>query len=114
MLLYEASESKRLELKHEQWKRSDKGKTQIYYAPQDEFDLLNTKLGEGEEEIVREGINGPAVFIVTEGDAVLSPVDGEKEETLKQGQVVFVKPRTGYRLKATSEKAQVWGAFVEA
>jgi mannose-6-phosphate isomerase len=114
MLKYEPVESKNLELKHETWKKSGTGKTQIFYAPMDEFDLLNTKLAKGEQELVKNGINGPAVFLVTEGDVELGHTKGgEKVEKLKQGQVVFIKPNTGYKLQATTEKAEVWGAFLE-
>jgi mannose-6-phosphate isomerase len=114
MLKYEPMESKNLELKHETWKKSSTGKTQIFYAPMDEFDLLNTKLAKEEKELVKDGINGPAVFIVTEGDVSLCQTKGEeKEEKLKQGQVVFIKPNTGFKLKATTEQAEVWGAFIE-
>lgn len=114
MLKYEPLPSENLELKHETWTKSGNGKTQIVFAPMDEFDLLNTKLRKGEEEVVAGGIHGPAVFIVTEGDAVLSLADGQREQLLKQGQVVFVKPNTGYKLKGVTDKAEIWGAFVEA
>jgi len=118
MLLYQASESKKLELKHSTWSKSDRGKTTFYDIPMEEFDLLNTRLAKGEEEVVPEGINGPAVFIVTKGDVELSGSgnegEGTKKELLKQGQVVFIKPKSGYRFKAQTDNTQVWAAFVEA
>lgn len=112
MLRYEASESKKLELKHEKWNKSDNAKTQIFYAPMAEFDLLNTKLDAGEQEVVDKGIDGPAVFVVTQGVVTLCRSDGKEEENLQQGQVVFIKPGTGFKFKAEN-KAEVWGSFVE-
>jgi len=112
MLLYEASESKKLELRHEKWKKSGNAKTQIFYAPMDEFNLLNTKLEAGEEEVVDKGIDGPAVIVVTQGSVVLSRLDGSEEVKLQQGQVVFIKPGTRFKFKAGA-KAEVWGSFVE-
>jgi len=112
MLRYDTSESRRLGLAHETWTKSASGRTQLFRAPMDEFDLLNTKLAPGQEDAVDGGIDGPAVFVVTHGEVTLSRTDGAQEETLRQGQVVFVKPRTPFRLAAV-QGAQVWGAFVE-
>jgi mannose-6-phosphate isomerase len=113
MLRYDASEARRLGLAHETWARSASGRSRLFRAPMDEFDLLNTKLEPGQGDAVDGGIDGPAVFVVTHGEATLSRTDGTQAETLREGQVVFVKPRTSFRL-AAEQGAQVWGAFVEA
>jgi mannose-6-phosphate isomerase-like protein (cupin superfamily) len=113
LLRYDASESRSLGLAHETWTKSASGRTQLFRAPMDEFDLLNTKLEPGQDDTVDGGIDGPAVFVVTHGEVTLSRTDGTQEEVLRQGQVVFVKPRTSFRL-AAEQGAQVWGAFVEA
>lgn len=115
MLHYEASLSKTLELKHHKWDKSITGKTQLYEVPMPEFSLLNLKLREdGEEEIVNKGIAGPCIFIVIGGEVCLGSTDGnDAEECLKTGQVVFVKPNVGFRMKAIGGGAEVWGAFVE-
>jgi mannose-6-phosphate isomerase class I len=103
-----------LELKHSQWSKGSQGKTEFYDVPMDEFDLLNIKLENGEEEVVKEGIRGPSVFVVNQGRVVLSALQGDKEEELSTGNVVMIKPGFGWKVKAVEGKADVWGAFVEA
>lgn len=116
MLLYEASPSKNLELKHRKWEKSTSGKTELYEVPMPEFDLLNVKLEkDGEEEIVHKGISGPCIFIITCGKICLKSASEDRiEEYLETGQVVLVKPNVGFRVKAVGGEAEVWGAFVEA
>jgi mannose-6-phosphate isomerase class I len=120
---YKTSVSKNLELKHTKWEKSTRGATHFYKAPMDEFDLLNIRLGtiggagggSGEEEVVKEGIQGPSVFVVNEGRVVFSTVEGQHEEDLPTGHVVFIKPKTAWKVRAVDGgKADVWGAFVEA
>ena len=115
MLQYVPTESQQLELRHEVWKKSGSGKTQVYVTPNTEFDLLHISLEAGEEEgVVSGGIDGPAVFVVLYGAVVLSLADGESGETLPSGQVVLVKPGTEYRWKVEGgSRVEVWGAFAE-
>src|SRR5688572_2030498 len=113
MLRYEPGPSKNLELQHDKWRKSVNGKIRFYNIPLEEFDLLNVLLDAGSEEIVKEGISGPSIFIVTEGDIKLRDVNGKEEETLKRGQAIFLKPNTGLKMEAVGGSAEVWGAFVE-
>ncbi|KAH8155672.1 uncharacterized protein LAJ45_00682 [Morchella importuna] len=116
MLLYEASASKKLELKHQTWSKSTTGKTELYEVPMPEFDLLNIKLEEdGEKEVINEGIAGPSVFLCFDGEVSLQGIDGDnKEEILGAGQAVFIKPNSGFSIKAAGKRAEMWAAFVEA
>lgn len=116
MLRYEAGPSENLHLKYHMWDRSTTGKTELYEAPMPEFDLLNMKFEkDGEEEVIAGGIAGPSIFIVIGGEVCLEStrVDHAREY-LKAGQVVFVKPAMGFKVKAVGGKSEVWGAFVEA
>ncbi|KAF8542938.1 RmlC-like cupin domain-containing protein [Trichophaea hybrida] len=112
-LSYDTSEPKKYSLHHETWKKSGHGRTQIYNTLWDEFDLLYTKLEAGEEETVEQGIEGPTVFMVTNGSVVLRDTAGLQQERLEEGKVVFVKPGNGYRIMAVDQEAEVWGSFVE-
>lgn len=81
-----------------------------------EFDLLNIRLErDGTEEIIHEGIAGPSIFIITSGEVCLKDIDGDHpEEQLKTGQVVFIKPNVGFKIRSVGGGTEVWGAFVEA
>ncbi|KAI5816391.1 RmlC-like cupin domain-containing protein [Pyronema omphalodes] len=101
------------DMKHDKWERSESGKTKIYYSPWDEFDLLYTKLGNGEKDKTSKGVMGPTIFVVTEGEVLMKHSDRLQEERLKKGQVVFVKPGHGWEWEAAQDGAEIWGAFVE-
>jgi hypothetical protein len=101
------------DMKHDTWERSESGRTRIYYSPWDEFDLLYTKLASGEKDKTGEGVMGPTIFVVTEGEVLMKHHGGLQGEKLKKGQVVFVKPGNGWEWEAAEGGAEVWGAFVE-
>lgn len=87
----------------------------MYEVPMPEFNLLSLKFARGGEgEIINEGISGPCIFIVVSGEVSLKGTDrDDAKEKMKTGQVVFVKPNVGFKMKALGGGAEVWGAFVE-
>lgn len=110
---YSPMDPKELALKSDPWKKSRKGKTQLYHSSSNEYDLLNMRLDVGGSEVF-DGVNGSAVFVITKGEVMPRASEDGPEETLREGQVIFVKPgHVGYRFY-TEGKAEMWGAFVEA
>jgi len=98
-------------LKPTSWERSQKGKTKVFNAPMSEFDILETKLGKGEKEVLG-ALKGPSVFVVTSGGATMR-VKEQGEVSLGEGKVYFVAQGTGLEFEAGGEGAVVYTAFVE-
>lgn len=81
---------------------------------------MHLKLDKGKEEkITGNGIDGPSIWIVVKGDVTVEAINwGEQSnqtETLKTGQVVFIKSGTRVRFeKFGDEVVEAWVAFCEA
>ncbi|KAI9013225.1 mannose-6-phosphate isomerase [Gaertneriomyces semiglobifer] len=84
--------------------------TLLYDPPIEEFSILQTKLSKGVEDKV-EGVDGPSILIVTEGEGVLA----HKESTdAKLGDVFFIAANVPITLTGKSEKPFIaYRAFCE-
>ncbi|KAL9103657.1 MAG: hypothetical protein Q9163_001316 [Psora crenata] len=95
-------------------KHSDKGtngKTEVYAPPMSEFDMLRTRLANGEKEIIA-AIAGPSVIFVTKGEGKMK-TDGDTYD-VKEGYVYFVGHGVEVELEGQgSEQVDVWRAFAE-
>lgn len=65
-----------------------KGKTDVFAPPMEEFDMLCTCLGAGEEE-THKAILGPSLMIVTKGCGSMK-IPGNQTIEMKEGFVYFV------------------------
>jgi len=117
-LLPEPGPSSRLELQHEIWApHSTFDRIELYEIPLEEFDILHLELPKGSvEEMKAGGIDGPSLWIVTEGTVIMEAM-GDKGQTQAEkafaGQVVFVKPNTVLKFLATEGEVQAWAACCE-
>jgi mannose-6-phosphate isomerase len=84
-------------------------KTGLYAPPLSEFNVLATKLGDGEKETI-EALGGPSIFICTKGEGELE-ADGKRYE-VKEGYIFFVGVDTEMEFVA-KEEMQVFTAFAE-
>lgn len=95
-------------------KTSEKGrnrKTQVYAPPMSEFDMLRTRLGKGDTEMIVK-IDGPSVLFVTDGQGTLV-AEGEHFD-LREGFIFFVGHGIEVELKGGStDELNVWRAFAE-
>ena len=95
-------------------KRSDKGKngkTEVYAPPMSEFDMLRTKLGKGEKEVIA-AVAGPSVLLVTSGEGKMKADDGTFD--VKEGYIYFVGHGIETEFEGQgSEPLDVWRAFAE-
>lgn len=82
----------------------------LYDPPIDEFSVLKTELGGGQEETV-PGIDGPSILIVEGGKGRIQV--GPKTEELHQGWVFFVGATATVKLVARQEGLVVYRAFCE-
>lgn len=83
----------------------------LYDPPIDEFSVLKTELGSGDEEVI-PGIEGPSILIVESGSGSIEV--GPKREELKPGWVFFVGATAEVKLEpAEGGKLVVYRAFCE-
>ena len=88
-----------------------KGKTQVYAPPMSEFDMLRTRLREGETETVA-AIAGPSVLFVTSGRGGFKA--DKSQFDLKRGSVYFIGPGIELVLDARSrDELDIWRAYAE-
>lgn len=117
-LLTESGRSSELELHHENWRdRSKHGCIEFYQIPMEEFDILNLVLNDEkrEETIIKGGINGPSIWIVTKGTVNVDTDMTSQKERLETGQVIFVKPGTELKFSSVNgSEVEAWAAFCEA
>jgi len=86
--------------------------TTLYDPPIEEFSVLLTTLANGEDE-VHEAINGPSIFLVTQGKGKITW--SGQEEVLSEGLVFFVGAGTEVKFKSGNDAGLVlYRAFVEA
>lgn len=96
-------------LKPKKSEHSKNGKTQVYAPPLSEFSMLSTELKDEEEETI-SAINGPSMFIVTDGEGSFKA--DEKEHKLSAGYIYFVAHGVDVEFKAT-KGLQIYTAYVE-
>ena len=87
-------------LRAQSFQRSQNGKTVKYAPPMSEFDMLQTELLAGENEVLG-ALGGPAILIATKGSAEMT-VGGENFD-LKEGYIYFVAPKQDIKLSAGTE-----------
>lgn len=97
-------------LKPNPYSKSEMGKTQVYAPPMSEFDMLQTKLGAEDSEVLK-GSTGPGILLVTEGSAQLTA--NEKQYELKRGRVFFVSHDVELQIKAGSDGVLLHTAVVD-
>ncbi|KAL4891009.1 RmlC-like cupin domain-containing protein [Aspergillus ambiguus] len=68
--------------------KGEKGKTEAYAPPFSEFNVLSTRLNEGESE-VHKAVSGPSLLVVTEGCGQMKAPDG-KSFDIQEGYMYFV------------------------
>lgn len=76
--------------------RSEKNKTKMYKPPLSEFNVLQTELAAGEQELLGKG--GASILIATKGSATVDC--GEKSFNLGEGHIYFVAQ--GVRMDITA------------
>jgi len=97
-------------LRPESFQRSQFGKTVKYAPPMSEFDMLQTDLQAGENEVLG-ALGGPAILIATKGSAEMT-IKGKKFD-LKEGYIYFVAPKQEIEFSAGVEGLLMQIAFVE-
>ena len=95
-------------------KKSDKGKngnTEVYAPPMSEFDMLRTRLGRGEKEVVT-AIAGPSIIFVTSGQGTMKA--GNDTFDVREGYIFFAGQGVEVELEGQgSEQLDVWRPFAE-
>ncbi|KAL8716074.1 MAG: hypothetical protein Q9225_006244 [Loekoesia sp. 1 TL-2023] len=89
--------------------KSKNGKTSEYAPPMSEFNMLKTRLEEGEKEIVR-ATAGPSVLFATSGSGKLI-ADGQTHD-IKEGYIFFVGQGVEVAYEASSG-LEVYQAYAE-
>lgn len=89
--------------------RSEKGRTHVYQPPLSEFNVLETKLEAGEDEVLGKG--GASILIATRGSAKVEA--GGKSFDLGEGHVYFVSQGVSMNIKAGNEGLLMHTAYVE-
>ncbi len=93
-------------------KFTDDGSTLLYDPPIDEFSVLKIEL-EQNASTTHRAIAGPSLCVVTEGEGTISWGEGEDEEKVGKGDVLFVAAEREVKWTA-GERLEVFRAFVEA
>ncbi|KFA46097.1 hypothetical protein S40293_07763 [Stachybotrys chartarum IBT 40293] len=91
------------------YQRSEKGKTRAFQPPLSEFNVLETRLGPGETEVL--GKVGASIVLATEGGATVKA--GGKSFELGEGNIYFVSQGVSVDIKAKSEGLLMHTAYVE-
>ena len=91
--------------------RGQKGKTVEYAPPMSEFNVLKTKLGKGEREVVSK-VYGPSVLLATSGGGSMDAA-GERFE-IEEGYVFFVGQGVEVEFEAgTGKGLEMYWAYAE-
>ncbi|GAA6001736.1 hypothetical protein JCM10207_002289 [Rhodosporidiobolus poonsookiae] len=111
MLSYRHLPPQKLLLEYEDgWSKGKNGRTRRYKVPINEFDLLFVSLDAASPREQLSALDGPLVYIVTEG--VVTATVGNESLQLSKGQVAFV--RAGVEIQIESPGGgEVWGAFYQ-
>lgn len=95
------------------------GRTRVYSPPLGEFDMLVTRLGVGQREVV-SAVEGPSVLFVTEGKGRMRAKSGGEggeggEWDVKEGYVFFVGKgvELSFDTEESGEGLVVYRAFAE-
>ncbi|USW48690.1 Putative mannose-6-phosphate isomerase, type I, rmlC-like cupin domain superfamily [Septoria linicola] len=97
-------------LKPKPYGKSRNGKSKVFAPPLSEFDMLQTELGKGEQEVL-EKIGGPSILLATKGSATMK-VNG-KGYHVNEGAVFFVGHGVEVTLDAGDEGLLLHTALVE-
>ncbi|KAL8758539.1 MAG: hypothetical protein Q9184_003892 [Pyrenodesmia sp. 2 TL-2023] len=108
-LTFSPHNAEEVKLGTSQTDKSENGKTHEYAPPMSEFNMLKTRLKEGETEKIR-AIAGPSVLFATTGSGKLT-ADGQTHD-ISEGYVFFVGQGTEVTHEATSE-LEVYQAYAE-
>ncbi|KAL6854788.1 hypothetical protein ACO1O0_005915 [Amphichorda felina] len=103
-------------LPHEKYWRSERGRTKVFAPPLGEFNVLETELGGGEEEVLlgeKEGGGGAGIVIATRGSGSVEAGGGGRGFELGEGHVYFVGQGVGMRIRAGEDGLVMHTAYVE-
>lgn len=89
--------------------RSEKGKTNVYAPPLSEFNVLATKLGKGEDEVLGKG--GAGIVVITQGSGKFT-VDGQ-ETDVSEGHIFFLAQGKSLSIAAGDKGMSVHTSYVE-
>lgn len=89
--------------------RGHNGKTRLFAPPMSEFDMLETELGPGEQEVL-SAVGGPSILLVTKGSAKMETAGSTYD--LNEGAVFFIAPGNELKIDSSSETL-LHTAFVE-
>ena len=109
LLTFSPHDAQECMLPRRKYWRSEKGRTSVYAPPLSEFNVLETELARGEEEVLGKG--GAGIVIATKGDARVEA--GGEEFELGEGHVYFVAQGVGMRIKAGEDGLVMHTAYVE-
>lgn len=91
---------------------SSSAKNTLYNPPIDEFAVVQTTLAKNGDSTKFEALDGPAILLITNGNAEIK--DKDTKLTLKRGEVVFVGAGTATEFTSTSDEEVVaYTAIVE-
>lgn len=90
--------------------KSKNGKTKVFSPPLSEFDMLETKLGNGESEVLG-AVGGPSTLVVSKGSATMKT--GGKSHDLHEGSVFFVAHDVEIELQAGQAGLEMYTAIVD-
>ncbi|KAK9446769.1 mannose-6-phosphate isomerase [Limtongia smithiae] len=114
MLTYECAPVEEQKMKPAGFARAKgDGVAQLYDPPIPEFAVLRTALENGKTETI-EGLEGPTVIVVTEGEGTIKTADGSVCFVAKPGFVFFVGAHTDIVYDSTSGTLVTYAAFCEA
>lgn len=91
------------------YQRSEKGKTRVFQPPLSEFNVLETRLGPDETEVL--GKVGASIVLATEGGATVKA--GGKSFELEEGNTYFVSQGVSVDIKAKGQGLLMHTAYVE-
>ena len=91
---------------------TEDGTTMLYDPPIDEFSVLKIEL-ERKASTTHRAVEGPSLCVVTEGEGKVICTDGQGEETIGRGDVLFLGAGKEV-VWAAGERLEVFRAYVEA
>lgn len=112
MLTYTSRQAGYWLLDHEIYSKSKLKRTQVYAPPLKEFFVLGTLLDKTTLATETLGaIGGPTIGIVTRGRVTFSASGSAEKETIAQGGIIYVAPRSETTLELIEgEIGEVWWA----
>ena len=108
-LTYDVSDPQKHVVQPQEFGSSPISTTTLYDPPVPEFSVVQVELSEGKEDR-HEAIQGPSIFVVTEGSGLISWMQNEIKVTL--GDVFFIGSGTETSFMA-DHRLQLFRAFVQ-